>query len=150
MPEGASSSATVHPLAYILLKRRGGHTSLRINLILLSIRSITSNHLLILANSNTFPLHNLHIVQSRKYLMLNLEFSDHRELSSFLDLKGLILQGVLGSFGGEVYGDGWAPFGFHGKGEYDAVAGVVWIGDVFSAAEAQGGFVSLHGFIVGV
>lgn len=41
--------------------------------------------------------------------MLDLELSDHGELSSLLDLEWLILQGRLGSLGREVDGHRWAP-----------------------------------------
>lgn len=50
----------------------------------------THNHLLILANSNSLPLHDLHIVQSTQNLMLNLELRSHAELDSLLYSEWLL------------------------------------------------------------
>lgn len=80
----------------------------------LSLKGNTYQHFLILAHANTLPLHNLDIMQTAQDLMLYLELRAHGELCALLDLKRLILHGVLGAGLGEVDGDGLARGGVHG------------------------------------
>jgi len=118
---------------------------------LVCVWGVRSNHLLILANPNTLPLHNLYIVQTRQNLMLHLELRSHVELGTLLDLERLVFESLLCILGREIDGDGWLTFGIHGEGEDDAVAGVIGVGEVLAAAtETERLLVALHGFIVGV
>lgn len=76
----------------------------------------THNHLLVLANPDTLPLHNLNVLETRQNLMLNLELGNHGELGALLDLERLVLQGILGTLLGKINCDRWAALGIHCQG----------------------------------
>lgn len=82
--------------------------------------------------------------------MLDLEFGDHGELGSLLDLERLVLQCGLCALGGEVDGHWWAAGGLEGEGEDDALAWIVWIGDGWSGGETEGGLIALKGLITSI
>jgi hypothetical protein len=62
------------------------------------------NHLLLLLTDDT-ALDDLHILQARKDLVLNLEANFHTELSSLLDCKWLLLKSLDGAGGFQVDDD---------------------------------------------
>ncbi len=74
----------------------------------------TYNHLLVLADSNTLPLHNLNILQTAQDFMLDLELGRHVELCPLFDLEWLILQGRLRTFGAEIDSDRRTTLTLHG------------------------------------
>lgn len=89
-------------------------------------------------------------MQTAQNLVLHLEGGAHGKLGALLDGKGLILERVFAAGCREVDCDGCAAGRVHGQREDDADAGVVGVGDVFAAAEAEGFLVSLEGFVTGV
>lgn len=72
----------------------------------------THQHLLILGNSHTLPLHNLQILQPTQNLMLHDERSLDTEHGSLLDLEGFVFQGLDSTGFGEVDFDVRATFDF--------------------------------------
>lgn len=125
-------------------------TSLLVEWLISGVRSIRTNHLLVLADSDTLSLDNLDVLKARENLMLDHELGDHGELSSLLDLEWLVLQGGFGSLGGEVNGHWWAAGSLQGEGENDALAWIIWVGDGWSGGKTKGGLVALKRLIVGI
>lgn len=125
-------------------------TSLLVEWLISGVWSIRTDHLLVLADSDTLSLDNLDVLKARENLVLDLELGDHGELSSLLDLEWLVLQGGLGSFSREVNGHWWAAGSLQGEGENDALAWIIWIGDGWSGGKAKGGLVALKRLIVGI
>jgi hypothetical protein len=111
---------------------------------------LTYNHLRVFGDANALSLNNLDIMQTAQNLVLHLERGAHRKFGTFLDGKGLVLERGFATGCREVDCDGWAAGRVHGQRENDADAGVVGVGDVFAAAEAEGFLVSLEGFVAGV
>ena len=125
-------------------------TSLLVEWLISGVWSIRTDHLLVLADSDTLSLDNLDVLKAREDLVLDLELGDHGELSSLLDLEWLVLQGRLRSFSREVDGHWWAAGSLQGEGENDALAWIIWIGDGWSGGKAKGGLVALKRLIVGI
>lgn len=107
----------------------------------------THNHLRVLGDLDALPLNDLDIVQAAQNLMLDLERGRHGKLGALLDLEGLVLEVLLASGSGQVNGDGVAAGCVHRQGEDDADAGIVGVGDVLAAAEAERCLVSLEGLV---
>ena len=97
----------------------------------------TYNHLALLANLDALALDNLDVVQTTENLVLDLEGSNHGELSTLLDLERLVLEGDLASRGGEVDGYGVSLRGFHSKGVDNADSGVVGVGQILATSQAE-------------
>lgn len=89
-------------------------------------------------------------MQTAEDLVLHLELGRHGELGAFLDLEGLVLQGGLASGGGEVDRDGRAAGGVHGQGQDNADPGVIGVGNILAATEAEGLLVALQRLIAGI
>ena len=65
----------------------------------------TYDHLLILADPYTLPLHNLHILQPTQDFVLDLELGRHVKLCTLLNLERLVLESRLGTFSAEINGN---------------------------------------------
>lgn len=92
------------------------------------IRDGTHKHFFVLANSNTFPLDYLQVLQATQDLMLDFEYSLHPELGGFLDREGLVLETLQGAGGGEIDCDIRTAFHLESKRLDDAFAGIVHVG----------------------
>lgn len=125
-------------------------TLLDISGLLVGVGSVAANHLRVLGDSDTLSLDNLNVVKTTENLMLDLELGAHGELSTLLDVEGLVLEGGLASRGREIDGDGRTTGGVHGQGENDADSGVVGVRDIGTAAETEGLLVSLERLIAGI
>lgn len=117
---------------------------------LIGCMASTHNHLLVLADPDALPLHNLHVLQTREDLVLHLELRNHCELGALLDLERLVLQGRLSTLLGKINCDRWAALGIHRQRENDALAGVGRVGDGWACGETEGGLVALEGLILSI
>lgn len=108
------------------------------------------NHLRVLGDLDTLALDDLDVVQTTQYLMLDLELGAHGELGAFLDFKGLVLEALLASRRGQVNRDGVAAGRVEGQSKDDADSGIVGVGNIFAAAQAEGLLVPLERFIAGI
>lgn len=100
-------------------------------------RKFTYNHLGVLRHLDALPLDNLNVVQTTKNFVLNLELRAHSELGILLDLEGFVLESGFGPRSGQVNGDRVPAGRVHGERENDADTGVVGVGNVLAAAEAE-------------
>ena len=116
------------------LPKKDPLTVLSIHRVCVFIWRIAPQHLLILTYPNALALHDLHIMQPRQNLMLNLELRRHGELCPLFDLEGVVFQSGQSTRGTEVDGDGGAVGRVHGEREDDAEAWIVGVREVFAAA----------------
>ena len=110
----------------------------------------TYDHLVGLATRDTdaMALDDLNIVQTTQDLMLDFEFGAHREVGTFLDLEGLLLQVLQSSRLRKVDDDRLAAGRFHRQGKDNAYARVIGIRQVLAVAQAERSLVALEGLIV--
>jgi hypothetical protein len=100
----------------------------------------TYQHFLVLGNSNTLSLDDLHIVETTEDLVLHLELGRHGELNPLLDLERVVLQGLLRAGGSEVNRDRRTAFRVHRQGQDDALARVVRVRDALATTSKSQGF----------
>ena len=130
-----------------LLKERKP-TSLSIDRLLVRVGPVAAQHLAVLADADALALDDLDVREAADDLVLDLEGDDHGELGALLDGEGLVLERGLAARLGEVDRDGRAAGGLEREGLDDAGARVRRVGEVLAAAEAEGFFVALEGFVV--
>lgn len=114
----------------------------------IAMGSETHDHLAVLGHPDALALHDLDVVQAAQDLVLDAEGGGHGELCAFLDLEGLVLEGVLAPGRGEVDGDWGAAGRVHGQGLDNADARVVGVGEVVAAGETEGFLVALEGLVI--
>ncbi len=111
---------------------------------LIGVGAVAAQHLRVLADPDTLPLHDLDVRQPADNLVLDLERDDHGELGSFLDREGLVLQRSLAAGGRQVDSDGWTARRLQRERLDDAGARVVGVGQVLAAAQPEGLLVALE------
>ena len=109
---------------------------------------VTYQHLLILTNANPLPLNDLHILQPRQNLMMNLKGDLDTKRRPLFDLERFILEGVDGVGRGEIDDHVGTTFDRQGEGFDDAFARVGRVADRGAGVEAERGFPSVESFVV--
>lgn len=127
-------------------KKKRQLTFLFIYLLASSVRSITSQHLLILANPDTLSLHDLQVLQTAQNLMVDLEGNLDTECGAFLDGEGLVFQSFEGTGGGEIDDDVRTVFHLESE-RFDNTAIVAVLSYRVARVQAQGGFPAVQGFV---
>ena len=87
------------------------------------------------ADFDSLSLDDLNVVKAAKDLMLYLEFRNHGELGTLLDLERLVLEGLLASRGFKIDSDGLATRRLHGKRLDNADACIIGIRKVLASAK---------------
>ena len=86
---------------------------------------IASNHLLVLAHSNSLALESLNVFQTRQDFVLNNEGGLHLVSATFLDGEWLFFERLNSARGGKIYCDVWPAFDFLEQRQLRACA-VTW------------------------
>lgn len=110
----------------------------------------TYQHLAVLADFDALSLHELHILQTAKNFMLNLEGDNHGEFGALLDLERVVLKSGLATRLRDIDGDRRAVRRLHGQRLNNADTLVIGIREILATTQAKGLLVSLKRLIVGV
>lgn len=105
-------------------------------------------HHLLQLDANTHAGYLLEVLEACQNLVLDLELCLHAETCTLLDGEGLLLELLERTRSTQVDDDVVAALYLETKGENDALAGVVGVGDVLALAKAKGRLPLLQRLII--
>ena len=108
---------------------------------------IASQHLFVLAHSNTLALHHLQVLETTQHLVVDLECCLDPEGGTLLDGEGLVLEVIHSPGGGQVDHDIGTVLDNQGQG-LDHTLGIVGLADGVARVQAQRGLPAVQSFIV--
>lgn len=109
--------------------------------------SIATQHLLILADTNTLALDHLQVLETTQHLMVDLEDNLDVELSTLLNGERLVLKTVDSSGGGQVDHDVGTALDDQGQ-RFDHALRVTRLADRAAGVQAQRGLPAVEGLVI--
>lgn len=122
-------------------------TLLRVGGLVSCAGGIATQHLLILANTDTLALDHLQVLETTQHLMVDLEDHLDVELGTLLDGEGLVLESVDGSRGGQIDDDVGTALDNQGQ-RFDDTLRIAGLADGVAGVQAQRGLPAVEGLII--